>query len=157
MDHVTTFLQSKLILGQSAAADASSGLVSASDFQAILPALVFIATGTLLLMLDCFSRGLSHTNKPEKDRSSLSTAINFIGLLGTVVAGAFACASMEQAEPSFAFQNYIRVDTYSSAVSLIIILGTFFSLLAAIDRVSTARKSMMRLLACTKRSIEAAA
>ena len=133
MDHVTTFLQSKLTLGQSAAAETSSGLVSASDFQAILPALVFIATGTLLLMLDCFSRGLSHTDKTKKDRSSLSTAINFLGLLGTVVAGAFACASMEQAEPSFAFQNYIRVDSFSSAVSLIIILGTFFSLLGAID------------------------
>ena len=133
MDHVTTFLQSKLTLGQGAAAETSSGLISASDFQAILPALIFIATGTLLLMLDCFSRGLSHTDKTEKDRSSLSTAVNFLGLLGTVVAGAFACASMEQTDPSFAFQNYIRVDTYSSTVSLIIILGTFFSLLGAID------------------------
>ena len=84
MDHITTFLQSKLTLGQSAAAEASSGLVSASDFQAILPALVFIATGTLLLMLDCFSRGLSHTDKTRTDRSSLSTAINFIGLLARV-------------------------------------------------------------------------
>jgi NADH-quinone oxidoreductase subunit N len=129
MDNITTFLLTKLTLGQNAAA----GLVSASDFQAILPAIVFIATGTLLLMLDCFNRGLSDTGKTRKDHSSLSTAINFIGLLGTVVAGAFACASMEQAEPSFAFQGSIRVDSFSSAVSLIIILGTFFSLLATID------------------------
>ena len=117
MDHIPTFLQSKLSLGQSAAAEISPGLVSAGDFQAILPALVFIATGTLLLMLDCFTRGLSHTDETRKNRSSLSTAINFLGLLGTVVAGAFACASMEQADPSLAFQNYIRVDSFSSAVS----------------------------------------
>ncbi|MEC9031962.1 MAG: hypothetical protein VYB15_08780, partial [Planctomycetota bacterium] len=77
MDHIPTFLQSKLSLGQSAAAEISPGLVSAGDFQAILPALVFIATGTLLLMLDCFTRGLSHTDETRKDRSSLSTAINF--------------------------------------------------------------------------------
>ena len=50
MDHIPTFLQSKLSLGQSAAAEISPGLVSAGDFQAILPALVFIATGTLLLL-----------------------------------------------------------------------------------------------------------
>ena len=63
MNHMPTFLLSKLTTAQAAAAEPTASLFSASDFQAILPALVFIATGTLLLMLDCFTRGLSHTDE----------------------------------------------------------------------------------------------
>ena len=131
MNNLSTFLFSKLTLGQEAAA---APLVSWGDFQAILPALVLIATGTLLLMIDCFNRGLSRTGESKREHSSLSAAINFIGLLGTVAAGAVVCASMEQSQATvFAFGDSIRVDSYSSSVTLIIILGTFFSLLSAMD------------------------
>ena len=129
MTNAASFLLPEMFLAQGANTDA---LVTWSDFRAILPVLVLLATGTLVLLIDCFNRGLSRPEAAGKRRSSLSAVINLLGLLGAVIAGALAVSSMQQPEMT-AFQDSIRVDSFSSSVSLLIILGTFFSLLGAID------------------------
>ena len=129
MTNAASFLLPEMFLAQGANTDA---LVTWSDFRAILPVLVLLATGTLVLLIDCFNRGLSRPEAAGKRRSSLSAVINLLGLLGAVMAGALAVSSMQQPEMT-AFQDSIRVDSFSSSVSLLIILGTFFSLLGAID------------------------
>lgn len=130
MTHAATLLLPKIFLAQGGNTDVAE--MTWSDFRAILPVLILLATGTLILLIDCFNRGLSRPASPSHRHSSLSAAINCIGLLGTVIAGAFACASIQQPEVT-AFQGSILADPFSSSLSLLIILGTFFSLLSAID------------------------
>ncbi|MFP6738779.1 MAG: NADH-quinone oxidoreductase subunit N [Planctomycetota bacterium] len=132
MTNAATYLLPEMALAQGANTGVTEALVTWSDFRAILPVLVLLATGTLVLLVDCFNRGLSRPEAPGNRRSSLSNAINILGLLGAVIAGALAVSSMQQPEVT-AFQDSIRVDSFSSSVSLLIILGTFFSLLGAID------------------------
>ena len=132
MINATTSLLPEMVLAQTGNTGVAEALVTWADFRAILPVLVLLATGTLVLLIDCFNRGLSRPEAAGKRRSSLSAVINLLGLLGAVIAGALAVSSMQQPEMT-AFQDSIRVDSFSSSVSLLIILGTFFSLLGAID------------------------
>ncbi len=132
MTNAATYLSAKLVLAQGANTDVPAALLTWDDFSAILPVLVLLATGTLVLLVDCFNRGLSRPEAPGKQSSSLSAVINLLGLLGAVVAGVLAVSSIQQPELT-AFQDSIRVDSFSRSVSLLIILGTFFSLVGAID------------------------
>ncbi len=132
MINAATSLLPEMVLAQNGNTGVAEAVVTWADFRAILPVLVLLATGTLVLLIDCFNRGLSRPEAAGKRRSSLSAVINLLGLLGAVMAGALAVSSMQQPEMT-AFQDSIRVDSFSSSVSLLIILGTFFSLLGAID------------------------
>ena len=132
MINAATSLLPEMVLAQNGNTGVAEAVVTWADFRAILPVLVLLATGTLVLLIDCFNRGLSRPEAAGNQRSSLSTIINILGLLGAVMAGALAVSSMQQPEMT-AFQDSIRVDSFSSSVSLLIILGTFFSLLGAID------------------------
>ncbi|MEE3180685.1 MAG: NADH-quinone oxidoreductase subunit N, partial [Planctomycetota bacterium] len=132
MINAATSLLPGMVLAQDGNTGVTEALVTWADFKAILPVLVLLATGTLVLLVDCFNRGLSRPEAPGNQRSSLSTLINILGLLGAVIAGALALSSLQQPEAT-AFQDSIRADSFSSSVSLLVILGTFFSLLGAID------------------------
>ena len=132
MINAATSLLPEMVLAQNGNTGVAEALVTWADFRAILPVLVLLATGTLVLLIDCFNRGLSRPEAAGKRRSSLSTTINILGLLGTVIAGVLALSTIQQPGAT-AFQDSIRVDSFSNSVSLLIILGTFFSLLGAID------------------------
>jgi NADH-quinone oxidoreductase subunit N len=116
-------------------ADTVTDIVTSADIQAILPALILFATGTVVLLLDCCTRTLSGTVKSSENASGsgVMLAIHFVGLLGTAIAGAFICASIQSPESDTFFSGAVRVDAFGSAISLVIVLGAFLSLLVAID------------------------
>ena len=111
MTNAATCLSAKLVLAQGANTDVPAALLTWDDFSAILPVLVLLATGTLVLLVDCFNRGLSRPEAPGKQSSSLSAVINLLGLLGAVVAGVLAVSSIQQPELT-AFQDSIRVESF---------------------------------------------
>ena len=107
MINAATSLLPEMVLAQNSNTGVAEAVVTWADFRAILPVLVLLATGTLVLLIDCFNRGLSRPEAAGKRRSSLSAVINLLGLLGAVMAGALAVSSMQQPEMT-AFQDSIR-------------------------------------------------
>jgi len=124
----------QLLASTTADADAAADFVTRADIQAILPALILFVTGAVVLLLDCFTRTLSGTVRSTEDAGGpVTAALHFVALLGAAIAGAFVCASIQSPESGTFFAGAVRVDGLGSAVSLIIVIGTFLSLLVAID------------------------
>ena len=73
MINAATSLLPGMVLAQDGNTGVTEALVTWADFKAILPVLVLLATGTLVLLVDCFNRGLSRPEAPGNQRSSLST------------------------------------------------------------------------------------
>jgi len=97
------------------------------DVSSILPALILFVTGSLVLVLDLLGR--------EEAGRKPSLYFYFISLLGTLLSGACLCARLGPGggEVEDYFLGAVLVDNFSSAMSLLIVLGTAFSLLGAID------------------------
>ena len=87
-------------------------------------------TGSLVLGIDLLLRCAPGVAEGETRKPVL----HFTALLGTVLAGAQICGALakESGAQSY-FSDAIRVDRFSLAMSLLIVIGTAFSLLAAAD------------------------
>ncbi|HVR76579.1 MAG TPA: hypothetical protein VMT52_19780, partial [Planctomycetota bacterium] len=108
----------------------------ARDLLGILPALVLFGTGALVLLLDIFWLQAPPDDVPaEPGRPTEKSALHFLSALGAVIAGAIVCARLGSAgaESQGYFYDAVREDRFSSAMSLLIILGTVISLLGAGD------------------------
>jgi NADH-quinone oxidoreductase subunit N len=97
------------------------------DVSSILPTLILFVTASLVLVLDLLGRDEAGKKPPFY--------FYFISLLGTLLAGACLCARLGPGTggPQSCFLGAVLVDNFSSAMSLLIVLGTAFSLLGAID------------------------
>jgi NADH-quinone oxidoreductase subunit N len=100
------------------------------DIGGILPVLLLLFTGFSVLVLDLYRRGWNEPADPGE-----KSGLHFLSLLGTVVAGALITADIVAGDeaPRSYFADAIRVDRFSDAVSLIIIVGTLLTLLGAPD------------------------
>jgi NADH-quinone oxidoreductase subunit N len=104
--------------------------VTLADLKAILPALVLFLTGSAVLVFDLVFRGRTE----EASEPGQRTTLHFLALLGTVIAGALALASLVSlVDDGHYFLQAVRVDSFSSAMSLLIVLGTLLSILGAPD------------------------
>lgn len=97
------------------------------DFFSILPAVILFVTGSLVLVLDLLRREEVGKKRP--------LYLYFISLLGTLLSGACLCARLgsDTGEAQDYFLGAVVVDNFSTAMSILIVLGTAFSLLGAID------------------------
>jgi NADH-quinone oxidoreductase subunit N len=119
-----------------AAEPVGAGVVASwADLGSILPALILFATGTAVLLFDCFTRTLTGTVLAGRPAAggAVTGALHFIALLGTAIAGAFSCAAIASGESATAFRGAVRVDPFGSVIGLWIILAAFLSLLVAVD------------------------
>ncbi|HVR73163.1 MAG TPA: NADH-quinone oxidoreductase subunit N, partial [Planctomycetota bacterium] len=93
-------------------------------------------TGALVLLLDIFWLQTPRDDVPaDPARPSEKSVLHFLSALGAVIAGAIVCARLGSAgaESQGYFYDAVREDRFSSAMSLLIILGTVLSLLGAGD------------------------
>ncbi len=103
--------------------------VTSTDLLAILPVLILLGTGAVVLVMDLFQSvpaGEGETRKP---------VLHFLSILGAVIAGAQICGALaapDTGATSF-FRDALRIDKFSLAMSLLIVLGAAFSLLGAAD------------------------
>jgi NADH-quinone oxidoreductase subunit N len=116
---------------QISGAAAVGAAIGWEDVRSVLPVIVLFLTGSIALLLDLFRRGALDAARPGE-----KTALHFISLLGVVLSAALTCTSFQAGagllERTY-FSGAIRADHFSSSISLIILAGTFFSLLVAID------------------------
>lgn len=105
------------------------------DLRAVGPALILLLTGSLVLLIDLFLRGWQERSEPGE-----KLGLHFLSLLGTVAAAALAWASLNRfsqggdlAQVETYFRGAVEVSAFTSSVSLIILLGTFLSLLVGVD------------------------
>ena len=106
-----------------------SSPVTGADLAAILPVLILFGTGALVLLIDLFS------GAEAADGETRKPALHFLSILGAVIAGAQICGALAAPDlgPRGFFLDALRIDKFSLAMSLLIVLGAAFSLLGAAD------------------------
>lgn len=117
------------LLGQAAPAAVDLGeQLSWENIRTVLSPLILFATGSLILVVDLFLRGWSEPARPGE-----KSGLHFVALLGTLLAATFTLASFQSGEEGSFFAGSLRVDAFTNTVSLFILVGTFLSLLGAVD------------------------
>lgn len=107
--------------------------LSWENLQSILVPFVLFVTGSSILVIDLFLGGWRQASRPGE-----KSALYFLALLGTVVAAALTCASFEITGTdgrggTVFFEGALRVDTFTKTISLFILIGTFLTLMSAVD------------------------
>jgi NADH-quinone oxidoreductase subunit N len=100
------------------------------DLGSIAPALVLFGTGVAALLVDAF---LGHWK--ESSRPGVKAAVHFLSLLGTALAGAILMGQLAAGENAARgyFFDAILVDRFSTALSSLVVLGAFLTVLASVD------------------------
>lgn len=124
----TLLIQDALLLAPGALG--AAGFPGLSDIGGILPAVVLLATGAVVLCVDLFGFRKDGAGAPQE-----KTILQFLSALGAVVAGAILCSSLGagQTAPRSYFGGAIVTDGLSTAINLLVVLGTFLTFMGTGD------------------------